>query len=127
MDCEFQRFHYKEANKFDFTCIYGDVRIGVVHFKVRNESYFCVDMLNLHNHQQMHMDRYVFEKCVNRLTALTTPNIILPTIIDSDLNIKRIPLTNTYRIVHNDQRIIVDINAVEGIAEIWSLIHFTLS
>lgn len=127
MDCEFRRFHHKEENKFDFTCIYGDLRIGIVHFKVRDETYFCVDMLNLQNHQRMHMDRYVFEKCVNRLTALTTPNTTLPAIIDSELNIKQIPLTSTYRVVHNEQRIIFDINALDGITEIWSWIHFTLS
>lgn len=127
MDCEFRRFHHKEEHKFDFTCIYGDLRIGIVHFKVRDEAYFCVDMLNLQNHQRMHMDRYVFEKCVNRLLALTTPNTTLPAIIDSELNIKQIPLTSTYRIVHNEQKIIFDINAVDGITEIWSWIHFTLS
>lgn len=126
MDCEFHRFHYKEDNKFDFSFIYGDTRIGVVHFKVRDEAYFCIDMLNLQNHQQMHMDRYIFEKCINRLTALTTPDIFFPTIIDSDLHIKQIPFTNTYKVVYKNQKIIFDINAIEALVEIWSWIHFTL-
>ena len=118
MECEFHRFHYKEENKFDFSCIYGDIRIGVVFFSDRDETYFCIDILNLQNHQQMHMDRYVFDKCVNRLTELTAPNIRLPSIIDNDLHIEQIPLTDTYKVVHKDQKIIFDINAIDCLVEI---------
>lgn len=113
MVCEFQRFHYKEENKFDFSCIYGNIRIGVVFFNDRDETYFCIDILNLYNHQQLHMDRCMFDKCVNRLTELTAPNIRLPSFRDGDLRIAQIPLTDTYKIVHKNQRIIVDINTIE--------------
>lgn len=118
MLCEFQQFHYEEENKFDFSCIYDDIRIGVVFVCGLDETYFCIDILNLQNQQQMHMDRFAFDKCVNRLTELTAPNIMLPSFSDSELHIEQIPLTDTYKVAHKDQKIIFDINTIECLVEI---------
>lgn len=126
MSCEFQRFHYKEVDKFNKCFIYGDIRIGVVLFNVRNELYYCVDILNLQNHQHMHMDRFIFEKCIERLSELIKPNISRPYVIQNDeFIIKQIPFTNAYKAIYGNQRMVFDTHAIEGITDIWKRINIS--
>lgn len=126
MDCEFYRFHYEQPNKFDKTYIYGDIRIGIVIFSVRNQTYYCVDLLNLETLQHMHMDNRTFEKCVERLSILSEPNIILPRWhTDNDLIIRPIPFTNSYKVIHGNQRMIFDTNSIIGMNDISKWVNFT--
>lgn len=123
--CDFNKYHFREDNKFDRTRIYGDVRIGVVIFTIHEQTYYCVDLLNLQTQEGIHMDCFAFEECIHRLMALAAPDIELPYLpFNSDLTIKQIPLTNTYKVVYCNQRIILDVNAIEGIVDIWRWVNF---
>lgn len=125
MACEFNRFHYREANKFDKCCIYGDVRIGVVIFTVRDHTYYCVDLYDMQTRENIHMDCFVFEQCVNRLVSLSATEITHPYYLnDTELRIKQIPFTNTYKVTYDHQKMIFDVHAIEGIKEIWKWINF---
>lgn len=123
--CDFFVYHFRGENVFDRSCIYGDVRIGVVLYGVGDSTYYCVDFLDLQTHEGIHMDSFTFAQCVQWLKALTAPNIELPQIDDNaDLTIKQIPLTNTYKVTHKDQQIIFDLIAIEEIIEIWKWLNY---
>lgn len=126
MTCEFERFHYTDNDKFDKCYIYGDIRIGVILFHVRNELYYCVDIFNIQNHQHMHMDRFVFEKCIELLSALTSPDIPrFHTYPSEDFTIEQIPLTNCYKAIYQDQKMVFDLHTIEGITDIWQRINLS--
>lgn len=115
MICEFQRFH-----KFDKYFIYGDIRIGIAVFNIQNQLHYCVDILDLLNYQYLHMDRLIFEKCVERLSALTSSDIPHSHILSSgEFTLKQIPLTHCYKAVYRDQKMVFDVHTIEGITDIW--------
>lgn len=125
MPCEFHRFHYREANKFDKCCIYGDVRIGVVIFTVHGRTYYCVDLYDMQTQQSIHMDCFLFEVCVNRLVALSAPDIMRPYYFnDTELRINQIPFTNTYKVKYDGQKMIFDESTIQGVKDIWKWITF---
>lgn len=124
MICEFQRFHNTEDEEFDKYFIYGNIHIGIVLFNVQNQLHYCVDIRDLQNYQHLHMDRMIFEKCVERLSALTSPDIPhLHTLQSGDFTIKQIPHTNCYKAAYHDQNMIFDLHTIESITDIWHQIN----
>lgn len=73
----------------------------------------------------MHMDNYTFEKCIKQLTVLTEPNIKHPCRNDeNNLTIKQIPFSDTYKVIHGDQKIVLDTHVISGMNDISRWINF---
>lgn len=123
--CDFYKYHHRDENRFDRIRIYGTIRIGMIIFTVHDQTYYCIDFLDLQTKEGIHMDCFAFEECVHHLLALAAPDIALPHLpTNPDLSIKQIPLTNKYKVVYKDQQIILDVDAIEGVLEIWRWADF---
>lgn len=124
--CQFRRFHNHESEKFDKSFVYGDIRVGVLFYHVRGEFYYCVDISNIliPNSQSVHMECDAFDRCIKLLTQLTRTNIFKPKCAYDDLHVKQVPMTQTYKIVYNERKVIVDMCLIDGLLKLWAHLQF---
>lgn len=124
-DCGLARFHYKRENKYDKFNIFGDLRVGAVILHIREETFYCIDMLDLQTQQTIHMEHEIFDKMMHRLVGLTLPNITRRIEhLDDQLSVKQQALTNCYEINYCNQTIALNLIAIDGLIDMWTNIKY---
>lgn len=124
--CQFRRFHNIDSQQFDKFYMYGDVRVGLLFYYVRGEFHYCIDICHIHmpEFQSVHMECDVFERCVKLLSRLTNVNAFKPKCIYDDVQVKQVPMTQKYKIMYNDCKVIVDMSLIDRLLKLWTHLQF---